>query len=31
MREEQSGHLIEVEGRKLRSMMDWIDTEFKEA
>jgi ketol-acid reductoisomerase len=31
MREEQSNHLIEVEGRKLRSMMDWIDTEFKEA
>jgi ketol-acid reductoisomerase len=30
MREEQSNHLIEVEGRKLRSMMDWIDTEFHE-
>ena len=30
MREEQSSHLIEVEGRKLRSMMDWIDTEFHE-
>ena len=28
MREEQSNHIIEVEGRKLRSMMDWIDTEF---
>ncbi len=31
MREEQANHQIEVEGRKLRSMMDWIDTEFKEA
>ena len=28
MREEQSGHQVEVEGRKLRSMMDWIETEF---
>jgi ketol-acid reductoisomerase len=28
MREEQSGHQIEREGRELRSMMDWIDTEF---
>ncbi|MEI7888758.1 MAG: ketol-acid reductoisomerase [Actinomycetes bacterium] len=31
MREEQSNHLIEVEGRKLRSMMDWINTEFDES
>ncbi len=29
MREEQSNHRIEREGRKLRSMMDWIDTEFE--
>jgi ketol-acid reductoisomerase len=28
MRKEQAGHQVEVEGRKLRSMMDWIDTEF---
>jgi ketol-acid reductoisomerase len=28
MREEQKGHQIEREGRELRSMMDWIDTEF---
>jgi ketol-acid reductoisomerase len=28
MREEQAGHRIEVEGRELRSMMDWIETEF---
>jgi len=28
MREEQAGHRIEVEGRELRAMMDWIDTEF---
>jgi ketol-acid reductoisomerase len=28
MREEQKGHQIEREGRKLRSMMDWIDQEF---
>jgi ketol-acid reductoisomerase len=28
MREEQSHHQIEVEGKKLRAMMDWIDTEF---
>ncbi len=28
MREEQSHHQIEEEGRELRSMMDWIDTEF---
>jgi ketol-acid reductoisomerase len=30
MREEQQGHQIEVEGRQLRSMMDWIDTDFHE-
>lgn len=28
MREEQSRHQIEVEGRELRKMMDWIETEF---
>jgi ketol-acid reductoisomerase len=28
MREEQAGTQIEREGRELRSMMDWIDTEF---
>jgi ketol-acid reductoisomerase len=28
MREEQAGHQIEREGRELRSMMDWIETEF---
>jgi ketol-acid reductoisomerase len=28
MREEGSNHQIEREGRELRSMMDWIDTEF---
>jgi ketol-acid reductoisomerase len=28
MREEQSHHLVEEEGRKLRSMMDWIETDF---
>ena len=28
MREEQAGHQVEREGKKLRSMMDWIDTEF---
>ena len=28
MREEQKGHQIEREGRELRKMMDWIDTEF---
>jgi ketol-acid reductoisomerase len=27
MREEQAGHQVEVEGKKLRSMMDWISTE----
>ena len=31
MREEQSHHMIEVEGAQLRSMMDWIDTEFDES
>ncbi len=30
MREEQSGHQVEVVGRELRSQMDWIDTEFNE-
>jgi ketol-acid reductoisomerase len=28
MREEQKDHQVEREGRELRSMMDWIDTEF---
>src|SRR5919108_1814476 len=28
MREEQAGHQIEREGKELRSMMDWIETEF---
>ena len=28
MREAQANHQIEVEGRQLRSMMDWIETEF---
>src|SRR4051794_23729808 len=28
LREEQSGHQIEREGKELRSMMDWIETEF---
>ena len=28
MREEESHHQVEEEGRQLRSMMDWIDTEF---
>jgi ketol-acid reductoisomerase len=31
MRSEQAGHQVEVEGRKLRSMMAWIDdAEFGE-
>jgi ketol-acid reductoisomerase len=30
MREEQSGHQVEVVGRELRSQMSWIDTEFHE-
>jgi ketol-acid reductoisomerase len=30
MREEQSGHQIEVVGQELRSQMSWIDTEFDE-
>jgi ketol-acid reductoisomerase len=30
MRTEQMGHQIEVEGKELRSMMSWIDTEFEE-
>ena len=28
MREEESHHQVEEEGKELRSMMDWIDTEF---
>jgi ketol-acid reductoisomerase len=28
MRDEQKNHQIEREGKQLRSMMDWIDTEF---
>jgi ketol-acid reductoisomerase len=28
MREEQANHQIEREGRELRSMMDWIETDF---
>jgi ketol-acid reductoisomerase len=28
MRSEQQGHIIETEGKKLRSKMDWIQTEF---
>jgi len=28
MREEQAGHRIEREGKELRSMMDWIETDF---
>ena len=30
MREELSGHQVEVVGRELRAQMDWIDTEFSE-
>jgi ketol-acid reductoisomerase len=30
MREEQSGHQVEVVGRELRANMAWIDTEFSE-
>ncbi|MGZ4283185.1 MAG: ketol-acid reductoisomerase [Solirubrobacteraceae bacterium] len=30
MREEQSGHQVEVVGRELRAQMAWIDTEFEE-
>jgi ketol-acid reductoisomerase len=30
MRTEQMGHQIEREGKELRSMMSWIDTEFEE-
>src|SRR5947209_1635133 len=30
MREEQSGHQVEMVGKELRSQMDWIDTEFAE-
>jgi ketol-acid reductoisomerase len=28
MREEQADHQVEREGRELRSMMDWIETDF---
>jgi len=28
MREEQANHQVEREGKELRSMMDWIDTDF---
>ncbi len=28
MRAEQAGHQIELEGKQLRAMMDWIETEF---
>jgi ketol-acid reductoisomerase len=28
MREEQANHQVEREGKKLRSMMDWIETDF---
>src|SRR6201991_4459851 len=30
MRKQEMGHQIEVEGKELRSMMSWIDTEFEE-
>jgi ketol-acid reductoisomerase len=30
LRQEQMGHQIEREGKELRSMMSWIDTEFEE-
>jgi ketol-acid reductoisomerase len=30
MRNEQMGHQVEREGKQLRSMMSWIDTEFEE-
>jgi ketol-acid reductoisomerase len=30
MRTEQMGHQVEREGKELRSMMSWIDTEFEE-
>jgi len=30
LREEQSGHQVEVVGRELRAQMDWIDTTFSE-
>ena len=30
MREEQSGHQVEVVGKELRAQMDWIDTTFSE-
>ena len=28
MREEQANHQVEREGKELRAMMDWIDTDF---
>ncbi len=31
MREEQSGHQVEVVGKELRSQMDWIDTSFTDS
>jgi ketol-acid reductoisomerase len=30
MREEQSGHQVEVVGKELREQMDWIETSFDE-
>ena len=30
MSQEQMGHQVEREGKELRSMMSWIDTEFEE-
>jgi ketol-acid reductoisomerase len=30
LRAEGQGHMIEREGKELRSMMSWIDTEFEE-
>jgi ketol-acid reductoisomerase len=30
LRAEQAGHQVEREGKELRSMMSWIDTEFEE-
>ena len=28
MREQEAGHRVEREGKEIRSMMDWIETEF---
>nr|MBA2579645.1 ketol-acid reductoisomerase [Thermoleophilaceae bacterium] len=28
MREQEAGHRIEREGKEIRSMMDWIETDF---